>query len=105
MLDAYNIGVAGVVVVKPILMHDPIRFLAMRGSSFVEDQGLPHSNPLPVAVYHLVTASGLPESRGGGSIGAGSGGVLLVFVAEEVPIVLWGGSYLALLCKNQKKIN
>lgn len=83
-------------------MHDPIGFLAMRCTAFVEDQGLPHSDPLAVAVYDLVPAGGLPESCGRGAVGPGSGGVLLVFVAEEVPVVLWGGSYLALLCKKLK---
>lgn len=79
-------------------MHDPVRFLAMRSSAFVENQSLPHSNPLAVAVNHLVTASGLPEPCSGGAIGACSGRILLVFVAEEVPVILWSGSYFAFLC-------
>jgi len=84
-------------------MHDPVRFLAMWGSSFVENQSLSHANPLSVAVYDFVTASGLPESRSSGAIGASSCGVLLVFVAEEVPIILRSGSYFAFLYKKKKE--
>ena len=84
-------------------MHDPIGFLAMWGSSFVENQSLSHSNPLAVAVYDFVTASGLPEPCSSGAIGARSCGVLLVFVAEEVPIILRSGSYFAFLCKKKDR--
>jgi len=84
-------------------VHDPVRFLAMWGSSFVENQSLSHSNPLSVAVNDFVAAGGLPESGSGGAVGAGSCGVLLVFVAEEVPIILRSGSYFAFLWKRKKK--
>jgi len=75
----------------------------MWGSSFVENQSLSHSNPLSVAVNDFVAAGGLPESGSGGAVGAGSCGVLLVFVAEEVPIILRSGSYFAFLWKRKKK--
>lgn len=72
----------------------------MGGSAFIEDEGLSHTNPSWVAKYDLVTAGGLPESGRRGPIRACSGWVLLVFVAEEVPIILWSGSDFTFLCKN-----
>jgi hypothetical protein len=95
--EAY-IGFTGIIV-QPIFMHNPIGFLSMWGSAFVEHESLPHSNPLASAVYHLVTASSLPKSRSSCSIGARAGWIFLVLVAKEVPIILWGGSYFASLCK------
>lgn len=95
-----HLSVVGVII-KSVLMHDPVRFLAMWGSAFVEHQSLPHSDPFEAAVYHLITACSLPKPSSSGSIRPGSRGIFLVLVAEEVPIVLRGGSYSTLLCKNQ----
>lgn len=94
-----NLGITGVLI-KSVLMHDPVRFLAMWGSAFIEHESLPHSNPLEAAVYHLITAGGLPEPGGGSAVSSGSGGIFLVLVAEEVPVILRGGSYSTLLCRN-----
>ena len=98
-----HLGVSGGLI-KSVLMHNPVRFLAMRGSAFIEHQSLPHSNPLGAAVYHFIPAGGLPKPSRGGPISSGSGGIFLVLVAEEVPIILRGGSYSTLLCKNPTRI-
>ena len=92
---------AAVVVVESILVHDPIRLLAVGSSAFVEHKSLPHTDPLAVAAYDLVTAGGLPESGSRCTVCASSGRVFLVLVAEEIPIILRCRSYLTLLCKNQ----
>lgn len=97
-----DLGIIGVII-KSVLMHDPVRFLAMWGSAFIEHQSLPHSNPFEAAVYHLITACGLPKPSCSGAISPGSRGIFLVLVAEEVPIVLRGGSYSTLLCKNPSR--
>jgi hypothetical protein len=97
------IGISTGAIVQPIFMHNPIGFLSMWGSAFVEHESLPHSNPLASAVYHLVTASSLPKSRSSCSIGARAGWIFLVLVAKEVPIVLWGGSYFASLCRKPNR--
>ena len=86
-------------IIESILMHNPIRLETMRSSSFVEDQCLPHSYPLTVAVYHLVPTRCLPKPGHRSSVGPRPRGVLLVLVAKEVPLVLWCASYLASLCK------
>jgi hypothetical protein len=54
-------------------------------------------------MYDFITAGGFPESGGSCTIGARPSGILLVFVAKEVPIVLWGGAYLTHLCKKPSK--
>lgn len=70
-------------------MHDPIRLLAVRSSAFIENKCLSHANTFVASVYDLITAGGLPESGGGGSVCPCSGGVFLVLVTEEVPVILW----------------
>lgn len=81
-------------------MHDPVRLLAVRGTTFVENQRLPHPYALVITVDNLVPPGGLPEPGSCSPIGARASWVLFVFVTEEVPIVLWGGSYSAFLCSN-----
>jgi hypothetical protein len=78
-------------------MHDPIRFLAMRGTTFIENKSFSHSNPFSIAIYNFVTACGFPEACSRGAIGSRPGWILLVLVAEEVPIILWSCSYFAFL--------
>lgn len=56
-------------------------------------------------MYHFITAGGFPESGSGCAIGSRPSRILLVFVAKEVPIVLWGGSYFASLCRKPNVIN
>jgi len=86
------------VLVEPVLVHDPIRLLAMGRPAFVEDEGLAHADPLAAGIDDFVAASGLPEASGRGTVGPRAGGVLLVLVAEEVPVILWCRSNPALLC-------
>ena len=87
------------VLLKPVFMHNPIGFLSMWGSTLVENQRLPHSNSFKAAVDDLISSSGFPEPCCGGAVCSCPCGVLLIFVAEEVPIILWCGSYFAFLCK------
>ena len=87
------------VLLKPVLMHDPIGLLSMWGSTLVENQCLPHSNSSKATVDNLIAPSGFPEPCCGGAICSCPCGVLLIFVTEEVPIILWSGSYFAFLCK------
>lgn len=71
---------------KPILMHDPIGFLATGGSSLVEDKGLPHAHKFGLVIHRLVPSC---KTCHGGSVRLRTGRrVLLVLVAEEVPIAL-----------------
>ena len=70
----------------------------MRGAAFVEHQRLPHPNPLDAGTDDLVPASGLPEPDRRRTVGASARGVLLVLVAEEVPVVLRRRPNPALLC-------
>lgn len=84
-------------LVKPVLMHDPVRLLPMWGSSFVKHEGLPQPDPRRAAVYDLVTAGRLPKPHGCRAVRPSPSRVLLVLVAKEVPIVLRPRSYLALL--------
>lgn len=86
------------VVVEPILMHDPVGFLAVGRPTPVEDEGLPHSDPPEIALDDLIAAGRLPETSRRCPIRSGPGRVLLVLVAEEVPVVLRRRPYLALLC-------
>lgn len=87
-------------IIETVFMHDPIRFLAVRGAALVENKGLPHPDSPGVAVDDFIAAGGLPEAGGGGAIGARPGGVLLVFVAEEIPVILRGRPNSALFCSN-----
>uniref|UniRef100_A0A0A9EXJ8 Uncharacterized protein n=1 Tax=Arundo donax TaxID=35708 RepID=A0A0A9EXJ8_ARUDO len=69
----------------------------MRGASLVEDEGLAHADALDGVVDGLVAAGGLPESGCRGAVGARSRRILLVLVAEEVPVVLRPGPDLTFL--------
>jgi hypothetical protein len=73
--------------------------LPIGSPALVENQGLPHPDKAVLDVDRLVPAGSLPETGGGGSVGASAGRILLVLVAEEEPVVLVFGSNLALFCK------
>ena len=84
-------------------MHDPIGLVAIGSPALVVHQRLPHAHQLPllVSIDRLVSAGGLPKPSGGGTVGPGARRVFLVFVAEEVPLVLLlltRSSQSALLC-------
>ena len=78
-------------------MHDPIRLLAMRGTTLVKNKSLSHTNSAGVGVNDFITTSGLPKASSGGAIGASTGGILFIFMTKKVPIVLRSGSDLAFL--------
>lgn len=84
-------------IIESVFVHDPIRLLAMGCSSLVENKGLSHPYPFEAGVDDLITAGGFPKPSSRRTIGTGAGRVFLIFVAEEVPVILWGGSDLALL--------
>lgn len=82
---------------KAILMHDPVSLLAVRSPSCVKNKSLPHPNPATATatgrvgakvVYGLVPSCSLPKPSCCGSISSASGWVLLILVAEKVPLVL-----------------
>jgi hypothetical protein len=78
-------------------VHDPVCPLAVGGAAPVEDERLPHPDEAVLGADGLVPASRLPEAGGGRPVGAGARRVLLVLVAEEVPLILLLHSILALL--------
>jgi hypothetical protein len=86
---------------EAVLVHDPVGLLAVGRAAAVEDERLPHPDEAVLGVDGLVPPRGLPEAGGGRPVGAGAGRVLLVLVAEEVPLVLLLHSDLALLCPSQ----
>ena len=93
----------GCVVVEPVFVHNPVGFLSMRSSAFVKDESLPHADPSAAARNRLVPSGGLPEPDSRRAVGASSGRVLLVLVAEKVPIVLRGGSDSTLFCQEKRE--
>jgi hypothetical protein len=84
-------------VVEAVLVHDPVGLLAVRGAALVEDKGLAHADALDGVVDGLVAAGGLPEPRRRGAVRPRPRRVLLVLVAEEVPVVLRPGADLTFL--------
>ena len=85
---------------EAVLVHDPVGLLAVRGAALVEDERLAHADAAGArGVDGLVAAGGLPEPGGGGAVRARPRRVLLVLVAEEVPVVLGARPDLAFLCK------
>ena len=72
----------------------------MRRAALVEDERLAHADALDGVVDGLVAAGGLPESGRRGAVRARPRRVLLVLVAEEVPVVLGARPDLAFLCNS-----
>ena len=91
-------GDDGCRVVEAVLVHDPVGLLAVRGAALVEDERLAHADALDGVVDGLVAAGGLPEAGRRGAVRARPRRVLLVLVAEEVPVVLRPGPDLTFLC-------
>ena len=87
-------------VVEAVLVHNPVGFLAVRRAALVEDERLAHAEALDGVVDGLVAAGGLPESGCRGAVRARPRRVLLVLVAEEVPVVLGARPDLAFLCNS-----
>lgn len=85
-------------IVEAILMHDPIGFLTVRSSSFVEHECLPQSNPPDATADDLVTSGSFPEPGDRCPVCPSPSWVLLVLVAEEVPVVLWRRTDSTFLC-------
>jgi hypothetical protein len=94
----------GVRVVQAILVHDPVGLVAVRRAAPVEDERLAHAHAPDGAVDGLVAAGGLPEAGGRSAVGARPRRVLLVLVAEEVPVVLGTRPDLASLCMHAESI-
>jgi hypothetical protein len=80
-------------------VHDPLSLLPVRRPADIEHQGLSQADPPGAAKEDgLVSASRLPESRRRGTVRSRSRWVLLVLVAEEVPLVLRPSAYFASFC-------
>lgn len=73
---------------KSVFVHDPVGFLSIWSSPFVEDKSFPHSDQLGLIVHRFVPARRLPKTGHGSPVGPCPRRILLVFVAEEVPLVL-----------------
>lgn len=77
------------IIFKPILMHNPVGFLTMWGSTAVEHQGFSHSNLTEVVSYTFVSAGRFPESSTGRSVRPRTCRIFPILVAEKVPFILW----------------
>lgn len=86
---------------KPILVHDPISFLSIRSSPFVENEGLSHANEFGPFVYWFVSSRGLPKPCHGSSVGSCPRWIFLIFVAKEIPLILLLIPNPASLCQTQ----
>ena len=80
-------------------MHDPVGLLAVGRPADVEDEGLPHADAAGVGEEDgLVPPRRLPEPRRRRPVRPRPRRVLLVLVAEEVPLVLRPRPYPAPIC-------
>lgn len=79
-------------------MHDPVCFLAAWGPTLVEHEGFPHADEPGLVVDGLVPPGCFPEPGDGRSVGPRPGRIFLVFVTEEVPLVLLFVPYPTSLC-------
>lgn len=68
-------------------MHDPISSAALGRLPSVENQSFLHPHSL-VAHNLFVQAGRLPVAGGGGPVGPAPVGVLNLFSAEEIPLLL-----------------
>jgi hypothetical protein len=68
--------------------------------TLVKDKCLPHPYEVVLHIDRLVPSGGLPETSCRRPICARSGRVLLILVAEKVPLILVFGSNLAFFCSS-----
>ena len=90
---------------KAVFVHDPVGLVAVGSPALVIHQGLPHANQAVLCIDGLVPPRRLPEPGARRPVGAGARRVLLVLVAEEVPVVLLLHTDLALVCFDKITIN
>lgn len=90
-------------ILEAILMHDPVCLLAMRSTSNVKHQGLPHPYPAGSAevVNGLVPPRGLPKPHPCSPVRPCPRRVLLVLMAEEIPLVLATRPDSTFICPHQ----
>ena len=69
-------------------MHYPVTLSSIGSSSLVEDESLPHSYELVLGNDGFVPASRFPKPRCCSSVCASACRILLILVAEEVPLAL-----------------
>lgn len=69
-------------------MNDPIGLLAIRRSTSVKDKRFSHTDKFGVEVNRLVPARCFPETGHGGSVCPSPSRILLVSMAEEIPLRL-----------------
>ncbi|PKA47980.1 hypothetical protein AXF42_Ash016327 [Apostasia shenzhenica] len=87
---------------KTIFVHYPIRLSPVRRTALVEHQCLPHPNHFGLGEHGFISSGGLPESGGCCSVRPSSARVLLILVAEKVPLALLLTPHLALFCSRNK---
>jgi len=86
-LGAYKVREGTGTFVQTELVHDPVGLLAVRSSAFVKHECLAHSDDM-LGVDGLVSPCGFPEPGCCCTVCTVACGVLLILVAEEVPVVL-----------------
>lgn len=74
---------------EPVLMDNPIGFLAIRSTSFVEHKCFPHPNQFCFVINSFVSSRGFPKSSHGRSISPCPRWIFLVFVTKKVPFILF----------------
>lgn len=86
---------------ESIFMHDPVRFLAIGCSSSIKHQCFPHPYEFGFIVHCFVSSSSLPKPCQGCPICSRPCRILLIFMAEEIPLVLFFISDPAFICSFQ----
>lgn len=73
---------------KPVFMHDPIGFLSIWCSSFIEHKSFPHSYEPKFFIYSFVSPCSLPKPCHGCPIRSCPRWILFILVTEEIPLIL-----------------
>jgi len=73
---------------QTIFVHDPVRLPSIWRATLIEHQCLPHPYNFRFGKHSLVPPRRLPEPGTGCPISPSAARVLLVFMAEEVPLTL-----------------
>lgn len=73
---------------KSVFMHDPVTLLSIGSPAFVENKSFPHSDQLGLIVHRFVPPRRLPKPGHGSSVGPRPRRILLILVAEEIPLIL-----------------
>lgn len=83
---------------KPVFVHDPVGFLSIWCPPLVEYECFPHAYEFGLLIHRLVSSRRLPKPRHGSSVSPGPCWILLILVAEEIPLILFFITDPASLC-------